>query len=348
MRRLLSGLLAVCLAAGLTGCSMESQQSNENNFSPASRDFFAMNTYIRLEAYGDRAADALAQAQERMEELEGLWSVTDENSEIYAVNHSGGQPISVSDDTAAVVSFALDMAEETGGALEPTIYPVLTAWGFTTGEHHVPEPEEIDKLLTSVDYHSVSLNGNTIQLEPGMMMDLGAVGKGYASDEIASLLRKSGITSALLNLGGNIVMIGSKPDGGDWRLGLQDPFENGTIGVLTASECAVVTSGNYENYFTAEDGTTYGHIIDPATGYPVDNDLAAVTIVAQDGKLCDALSTSLFVMGADAAIGYWQEHPGFEMILITQDRQILITDGLDGQFSLDATHSNMKIDVVER
>lgn len=348
MRRLLSGLLVVCLVAGLTGCSMESQQSNENNFSPASRDFFAMNTYIRLEAYGDGAADALAQAQERMEELEGLWSVTDENSEIYAVNHSGGQPISVSDDTAAVVSFALDMAEETGGALEPTIYPVLTAWGFTTGEHHVPEPEEIDKLLTSVDYQSVSLNGNTIQLEPGMMMDLGAVGKGYASDEIASLLRKSGITSALLNLGGNILMIGSKPDGGDWRLGLQDPFENGTIGVLTASECAVVTSGNYENYFTAEDGTTYGHIIDPATGYPVDNDLAAVTIVAQDGKLCDALSTSLFVMGADAAIGYWQEHPGFEMILITQDRQILITDGLDGQFSLDEAHSDMKIDVVER
>ena len=118
--------------------------------------------------------------------------------------------------------------------------------------------------------------------------------------------------------------------------------------MLTASECAVVTSGNYENYFTAEDGTTYGHIIDPATGYPVDNDLAAVTIVAQDGKLCDALSTSLFVMGADAAIGYWQEHPGFEMILITQDRQILITDGLDGQFSLDEAHSDMKIDVVER
>lgn len=342
MKKIVSIVLVGCLVVGLAACS----QQREEEQTPDTRDFFAMNTYIRLEAYGDGAADALALAQARIEELEGLWSVTDETSDIYAVNHSGGQPVSVSDDTAAVVSFALKMAGETVGALEPTIYPVLTAWGFTTDEHRVPSQAEIEELLESVDYRRVSVNGTTIQLEPGMMLDLGAVGKGYTSDEVAALLQEKGITSALLDLGGNIVMIGSRPDGSDWRLGLQNPFENDTVGVLTVSDCAVVTSGNYENFFTAEDGTSYGHIIDPATGYPVNNDLASVTIVAQDGKLCDALSTSLFVMGTDGAIEYWREHPSFEMILITQDRKVLVTEGLEGRFTLHEVHANMDVQVI--
>lgn len=343
MKKIVSIVLAGCLVVGLAACS---QQRGEGQ-TPDTRDFFAMNTYIRLEAYGNGAADALALAQARIEELEGLWSVTDEVSEIYALNHSGGQPVSVRDDTAAVVSFALEMAEETAGALEPTIYPVLTAWGFTTDEHRVPSQEEIDGLLASVDYRRVSVNGNTIQMEPGMMLDLGAVGKGYASDEVEELLRAEGVTSALLDLGGNIVMIGSRPDGSDWRLGLQSPFENDTVGVLTASDCAVVTSGNYENFFTADDGTIYGHIIDPATGYPVNNDLASVTIVAKDGKLCDALSTSLFVMGTDGAIEYWREHPTFEMILITQEHQVLVTEGLEGQFTLEEGYADLSMEVVK-
>ena len=343
MKKIVSIVLAGCLVVGLAACS---QQRGEGQ-TPDTRDFFAMNTYIRLEAYGNGAADALALAQARIEELEGLWSVTDEVSEIYALNHSGGQPVSVRDDTAAVVSFALEMAEETAGALEPTIYPVLTAWGFTTDEHRVPSQEEIDGLLASVDYRRVSVNGNTIQMEPGMMLDLGAVGKGYASDKVEELLRAEGVTSALLDLGGNIVMIGSRPDGSDWRLGLQSPFENDTVGVLTASDCAVVTSGNYENFFTADDGTIYGHIIDPATGYPVNNDLASVTIVAKDGKLCDALSTSLFVMGTDGAIEYWREHPTFEMILITQEHQVLVTEGLEGQFTLEEGYADLSMEVVK-
>lgn len=343
MKKIVSIVLAGCLVVGLAACS---QQRGEGQ-TPDTRDFFAMNTYIRLEAYGNGAADALALAQARIEELEGLWSVTDEVSEIYALNHSGGQPVSVSDDTAAVVSFALEMAEETAGALEPTIYPVLTAWGFTTDEHRVPSQEEIDGLLASVDYRRVSVNGNTIQMEPGMMLDLGAVGKGYASDKVEELLRAEGVTSALLDLGGNIVMIGSRPDGSDWRLGLQSPFENDTVGVLTASDCVVVTSGNYENFFTADNGTIYGHIIDPATGYPVNNDLASVTIVAKDGKLCDALSTSLFVMGTDGAIEYWREHPTFEMILITQDHQVLVTEGLEGQFTLEEGYADLSMEVVK-
>lgn len=277
MKKIVSIILAGCLVIGLTSCS--NRQSEEKQ-TPDTRDFFTMNTYIRLEAYGDGAEEALALTQVRIEELERLWAVTDETSDIYAVNHSGGQPVSVSDDTAEVISFALEMAEKTGGALEPTIYPVLTAWGFTTDEHRVPSQTELTQLLASVDYRRVSIDGTTIQLEPDMMLDLGAVGKGYASDEVAEILRENGITSALLDLGGTIVMIGSRPDGSDWRLGLKDPFADGNIGVLEVFDCAVVTSGNYENYFTGEDGRVYGHIIDPRTGHPADNGLASVTIIS--------------------------------------------------------------------
>lgn len=329
MKKIAAIVMAGCMIVGLTACSWQSEEEQ----TPAARDFFAMNTYIRLEAYGDGAEDALALAQARIEELEGLWSVTDETSEIYAVNHSGGQPVSVSEDTAELVSFALEMAEKTGGALEPTIYPVLTAWGFTTNEHRVPSQEEIDRLLASVDYRRVSVDGNTVQLEPDMMLDLGAVGKGYASDEVAALLREEGITSALLDLGGNIMMIGSRPDGGDWRLGLKDPFADENIGILEVSDCAVVTSGNYENYFSGADGRMYGHIINSRTGYPADNGLASVTIISQDGKLCDSLSTALFVMGKDGAVDYWRDNPEFEMILVDSERQIYVTEGIADAFT---------------
>ena len=345
MRKIISIILTGCLLVGLSACS--NVQSDEEQ-APSSREFFAMNTYISLTAYGNQAENALAQAQKRIEELENLWSVTEENSDIFAVNHSDGQAVAVSEDTAEIVSFALEMADATDGALEPTIYPVLTAWGFTTDEHHVPNQEEIDRLLKYVDYSKVSVNGNEIRLPAEMMLDLGAVGKGYASDEIAELLKKEEITSSLLNLGGNIVMIGSSPDGSPWRLGLQSPFEDDMLGVLIASDCAVVTSGNYENNFIGEDGTVYGHIIDPTTGYPVNNELASVTIVAEEGKLCDALSTSLFVMGVDGAIGYWRDNPEFNMILVTQDHQLLLTEELEEQFTLGEAYSDMEVQVITK
>ncbi len=345
MKRSVALLLAICLAMGMAACSRSPRQNTEGPAEAFTRDFFAMNTYISLTAYGEEADTALEQAQERIQELEGLWSVTDENSDIFRINQNSGQSVTVSGETARIVSFALEMAEKTDGALEPTIYPVLAAWGFTTEEHRIPAQEEIDGLLKSVGYRRVSLEGNTVQVEPGMMLDLGAVGKGYASDEAADLLREAGVRSALLDLGGNILLIGSRPDGTPWRLGLRNPFEDGNLGILTASDCAVVTSGSYENYFIGEDGVTYGHILDPVTGHPVRNDLASVTIVAEEGKLCDALSTSLYVMGAEGAEEYWRGHSGFEMILVTQDGQVLITEGLEGQFTLDA---DMEMRVISR
>lgn len=239
------------------------------------------------------------------------------------------------------------MAEETDGALEPTIYPVLTAWGFTTEENRVPSDAEIKELLKNVGYERIRLENMNVQMDRDMMLDLGSVGKGYAGDLAAQVLKDNGITSALLDLGGNIQAVGSKPDGSQWRLGLRDPFSDGTLGVLEISNQAVVTSGAYERYFIGEDGTRYGHIINPATGYPAESGLASATVIAQEGKLCDALSTSLYVMGAERAINYWRQHQNFDMILITDDGKIYLTDGIAGSFTLDSYHSNMAVHVIQ-
>lgn len=324
--------------AGCTSQSLEGQQEQV--------DFFGMDTYMTITAYGEDAGEAVEEAQARILELEKEWSVTDESSQIYQANHSGGSPVTLSDDTRDVVSFALEMAEKTGGALEPTIYPVLEAWGFTTDENRIPAPDEIQTLLEHVGYEQVSLSGNELTLPEGVELDLGAVGKGYAGDAAAEVIKEQGVTSALLDLGGNIQAVGKRPDGTDWRIGIRNPFGDGQMGMLLASDCAVVTSGSYERYFVGEDGKEYTHIIDPETGYPVDNGLVSVSIIAEEGKVADALSTSMFVKGLEGAEEYWKEHQDFEMIAVTEDGDIYVTEGIEDQFTLGDSFGNMELHII--
>lgn len=331
MGRLWKKLAALLLAGVLTGCSAPAEEMQQ----PVERSLFAMNTYMTFTAYGEDAQAALQEAEECIQQVEGLWSVTDEDSEIYQANHSGGQPVTVSEETAEIISFALEMAQRTGGALDPTIYPVLTAWGFTTDSKQVPSQQRITRLLEQVGYDRIQLNGSELTVPDGMELDLGAVGKGYTADLVTEILRRHGVTSALISLGGNIQAIGSRPDGSDWRLGIRAPWESGNLGVLTVSDAAVVTSGGYENYFDDEQGNIYWHILDPFTGYPADSGLQSVTIVGREGKMCDALSTALFVMGAQSAEQYWRENGGFEMLLVTDSGEILITEGIAEDFTLN-------------
>lgn len=334
-------LSAVIVVLRLTACSGLSGGGEV-----CSDSFFAMDTYMTFTVYGANAEKALAQAENRITELEGMWSVTDADSDIYAVNHSGGQPVSVQKETKELVSFALDMAERTEGALEPTIYPILRAWGFTTGENRIPSEKEIEDLLESVGHGRVRQDNGNIFLDTGSMLDLGAVGKGYAGDEAAQVLKESGITSALLDIGGNIQAVGTKPDGSSWRVGVKDPFSGGVMGVIQVADEAVVTSGSYERFFIGEDGKRYGHIIDPATGYPVDNGLASVSVIAGEGKLCDALSTSLFVMGLEGAEDHWRQHKDFDMILVMEDGNIYVTEGIGGRFTLQGEYRDMVVNVI--
>lgn len=333
MKRIQISVMAILtgLAAALCGGYAPRQTAEP----PLVQDsLFAMNTYMTFTAYGEGAETALEEAKQRIRDLEALWSVTDQDSEIYRANHSGGRAVPVSEETAQLVSFALQMAQKTGGALEPTLYPVLTEWGFTTGDRRVPTQAQIDQALRHVGYERIGLEGRELSVPAGMQLDLGAVGKGYAADLVTKTLKSYGVESAVISLGGNIQAIGSREDKSDWRIGIRSPAGEGILGVLTISDAAVVTSGGYENYFEDEDGNVYWHILDPATGYPANTGLQSVTVVSPEGKVGDALSTALFVMGAEKAQAYWRENGGFDLILLTDQNEILVTEGIAGRFSL--------------
>lgn len=316
IRAFLISALFLVSALNLSGCSSEAKES-----------FFAMNTFMNFTVCGENPEAALEKVKETVTELERLWSVTDSGSDIYKINHTAGQPVTVDERTAALISFALDMADKTEGTLNPAIYPVLKAWGFTTGENRIPSPEEISALLTLTDYEKVQFSGCTVTLPEGMMLDFGAVAKGYTGDILAEQLKAEGVSSALLDIGGNIQAVGARSDGEYWRVGLRDPFSDGILGTLQISDLAVVTSGNYERYFIGEDGKSYGHIIDPESGYPADNGLMSVTIMGKSGAYCDALSTALFVMGYDETVRYWLEARDFEMIIVCADGSVALTEG---------------------
>lgn len=330
-RRVLALALALALLP-LSGCAPAQ---------PLERTFFAMDTVMTLRLYqgGDEAL--LDAAQGRVEELEGLLSVTDESSEVRALNRDGAAT-GLSPETADLLGAALDLCERTGGALDISTYPVLRAWGFTTGEYAVPSGEDISALLPLVDYTRIELDGDAVLLPPGMEIDLGSVAKGYAGDQLSRLLRENGVTSALLDLGGNIQTVGAKPDGSPWRVAVRDPQGDGTVGVAEVEDQAVITSGGYERYFE-ENGVRYWHILDPETGKPARNGLASVTVVGESGVLCDALSTALFVMGLDGALDHWRRHRDFEAVFVLEDGSVTITAGLESRFTLSQTNRALTV-----
>lgn len=320
----------LCLAAALlllAGCAPAPVQSAPT----AERTFFAMDTVMTLRLYGGGGEALLKEAEERVRALESLLSVTDENSEIYALNRDGRAELSP--ETEGLLDTALGLCKRTDGALDISVYPVLRAWGFTTGTYAVPGEEAIAALLSRVNYTGIELEGNAAALPEGMEVDLGSVAKGYTGEALAAWLKESGVTSALLDLGGNIQTVGAKPDGSPWRVGVRDPAGEGNIGVVEAEDQAVVTSGGYERYFE-QDGVRYWHILDPKTGKPARSGLASVTVVGDSGVVCDALSTALFVMGREGALAHWREHRDFEAVLVSEDGAVTVTAGLEGRFTL--------------
>lgn len=324
MKRAVALFLALVL---LAGCAPAPVQT----VSTAERTFFAMDTVMTLRLYegGDEAL--LAGAEARVRELEGLLSVTDGDSEIYALNRDGAAELSP--ETGSLLRGALALCARTEGALDLSTYPVLRSWGFTTGEYAVPGQEALDRLLPLVDYTRVALDGNAATLPGGMEIDLGSVAKGYTGAALATLLREGGVTSALLDLGGNIQAVGARPDGSPWRVGIRNPAGEGNIGVVEVDNQAVITSGGYERYFE-EDGVRYWHILDPRTGAPARSGLASVTVVGDDGLMCDGLSTALFVMGREKAVEHWRQYRDFEAVLVSEDGSVTITPGLEGRFTL--------------
>lgn len=334
-------LSAALLSAAflLTGCSGAPAQE------PESATFFAMDTAMDFTVYGDAAL--LDEAETLIGSLEEQVSVTDEHSDIYAIDHTGSG--SLSGNAAELMAQALELCRRTNGELDLSVYPIVRAWGFTTGSYQVPDEETIQSLLPLVDYTQIQYDAATgvVTLPEGMEIDLGSVAKGYAGQLAAQMLREHGVQSALLNLGGNVQTVGTKPDGSPWQIGIKDPQGEDAMMVLSVEDQAVVTSGGYERYFE-QDGQTYWHIMDPSTGHPADSGLISVTIVGDEGVVCDGLSTALFVMGLEKAADLWAQSGDFEAVFVTASGEVYITEGLRDRFALTEQYADTPVSVIER
>ena len=335
--RLSAALLSAAFL--LTGCSGAPAQE------PESATFFAMDTAMDFTVYGDAAL--LDEAETLIGSLEEQVSVTDEHSDIYAIDHTGSG--SLSGNAAELMEQALELCRRTGGALDISVYPIVRAWGFTTGSYQIPDEETIQSLLPLVDYTQIQYDAATgvVTLPEGMEIDLGSVAKGYAGQLAAQMLRNSGVESALLNLGGNVQTVGTKPDGSPWQIGIKDPQGEDAMMVLSVEDQAVVTSGGYERYFE-QDGQTYWHVMDPSTGHPADSGLISVTIVGDEGVVCDGLSTALFVMGLEKAADLWAQSCDFEAVFVTASGEVYITEGLRDRFALTEQYADTPVSVIER
>ncbi len=338
----------VIAATLLTACAADIEEKNpvsKNRLSAAkhSSTVFAMDTVMELSVYGDESL--LKGAEALIKSLEGRLSVTAPESEIYSVNalKSGA----VSSDTAELLRFALDMCKRTDGALDVTVYPVVRAWGFTTQEYKVPDVSELTELLKNVDYTKVSIDAeNTVTVPDSVMLDLGSVAKGYTGDRVMSYFKENGVTSALINLGGNVQALGAKPDGSAWNVAIADPSGDGNYaGKVSIVNKCVITSGAYERCFK-QDGKTYHHIIDTSTGYPADSGLVSVSVIGESGAVCDALSTSLFVMGLEKATKLYRESTDFEAVFITDNGEIYVTQGIAGEFTPLGRYEKAKLTVI--
>ena len=258
------------------------------------------------------------------------------------VSAGAGAPVVISPDCWSVLKTTLEIWAASGGALDPGLYPLSRAWGFIGGDYRLPSQNELNGLLSAKNTAGILLDeaACAATIPVGTEVSLGAVGKGYTAQAVCDLMADMGVESAILSLGGNVQTLGeTKPDGSPWQVAVTDPHDTGAYaGVLTVGQTAAVTSGGYQRYFE-RDGVTYIHILDPAAGYPVDNDLLSVTVVTEDGALADALSTALFVLGKDGALDFYREQGGFELVLITKDDRVIVTPGLTDRFTETAAET---------
>ena len=291
---------------------------------------FYLDTVITLTAYVEDAQvleDALAECGR----YEALLSRTMEGSDVWKLNHAGGQPVKVSEDTAAVIEAAQQVSALSDGAFDITIAPASTLWDFTSGAKALPDADTLAEAVSRIDYRRISIEGNRVTLPEGMMIDLGGIAKGYIADKVKEYLIDRGVTSAILSFGGNIVAIGTKPDGSPWKVGIQDIDRPTGEYMLVAKNFggSTVTSGIYERGFEL-DGQYYHHILSPRTGWPVENELASVTIFSNSSTLGDALATAAFLLGTEKGVELIEslgDRDSVEAVFIAKDRTVTYTSG---------------------
>ncbi len=316
--------IAVLLAALFlcTGCSGEKIPPKLSEVG------FYLDTVITLTAYTEDK-QILKDALQECGRYEQLLSKTVEGSDVWKINHAEGAPVEVSDDTIVILQCAKKIGDLSGGAFDVTIAPVSALWDFKSGEHTLPDADAIDRAAGMVDYTRMLIEGKTVTLPAGMMIDLGGIAKGYIADRIKAYLEKRGVKHAILSFGGNIVGIGTKPDGSEWKVGIQDIDKPTGEHMLVSRNTggSTVTSGIYERGFDL-DGVRYHHLLLSDSGWPVQNELASVTIFSDSSMEGDALSTAAFVLGTENGLKLIESLDGIEAVFIAKDRTVTGSSGV--------------------
>lgn len=317
-------LSAVLTASALllTGCS-GAKSSTQTDQDLTYTDML-FDTVIKIQILDPADESILDGLKKLCEKYDTMFSATNTDSELYKLNHANGQPFTVSSETANLIQEGIHYSELSGGAFDLTIEPVSALWDFKADKPTVPSSDAIAQAVSHVDYTKVDIQDNTVTLEdPEAGIDLGAIAKGYIADQVKTYLKKQGIKHAIINLGGNVDVIGTKPDGSKYNIGIQKPFDESgeAITSVQLKDQTVVTSGIYERYFK-KNGKLYHHILDPRTGYPCENNLYSVSIITDSSTKADALSTTCFLLGYEKGMELIQSMDGVEAIFITDNEKV--------------------------
>lgn len=319
-RRIIAILAALMLL--LSGCSMSKKQENQTYTDTL------FDTVIKVQILDSVDSEVLEGCKELCQKYDTMFSNRIEDSEISRINNAKCNPVEVSDETLTLIKTGIYYSELSDGAFDITISPVSMLWDFKSESPSVPSQETIEEAVSHVDYHNIVIEGNTVQLtDPQAGIDVGALAKGYIADRLKEYLQEEGVEHALINLGGNVLAMGTKTDGSDYNIGIQKPFDE-TGEPVTAVKIAdesVVTSGIYQRYFE-QDNILYHHILDPRTGYPCENNLYSVSIITDSSLTADALSTTCFLLGYEKGMELINQLDDVDAVFITDDETIHCSD----------------------
>lgn len=317
----LRNILILCFTLLLlTGCSVKTAK-------PITKTGIYFDTVVQIDIYDSDDISLIEQCFDYCREFEQTVSRTIETSEIYRLNHANGNPVEVSNVTLELIKKGMEYGDLTNGKFDITIAPLSELWNFKGNAGTVPSEVDILESLSHVNYKNIVIDGNKVSFtDPESALDLGGIAKGYMADKLKEYLIHKGVKSALINLGGNILAIGTKPDGVPFNLGIQKPFyKQGTIITsVKAKDSSVVTSGVYERYFKVDD-VFYHHILNSKTGYPCNNGLFGVTILSKKSVDGDALSTSCFLLGLEDGMKLIESLDGVDAIFITENYELIDT-----------------------
>ena len=320
-------LYFIVLIIFLSGCAGRQQGEVQ------SETRLLLDTYCTITIHGEVGQELLDEAFELCAELESLFSITVEGSDVWQINHNPGQFILINTHTLEVINAGLEFGELSGGMFDIALGRLTRLWNFGSGLKFIPSEEEIATALGAGSFKNINVTAdkNIVWIEPpdggndGVWIDLGAIAKGYIGDQIAGLLIERGVSGALIDLGGDVVTVGNRPDGNPWRVAVRKPFgeSNEMLGVLEVTGVSVISSGTYERRFDI-DGVGYHHILDPRTGMPADSDVISATVKTENALTGEWLSTLAVLLGSEKIPEYFEKTPGFiGAVLVLENGELI-------------------------